>query len=165
MCLKKYPGNRNSTSFALDVLFWLPGYLSRYPGNLQFSHRFCLQFNFISVITECIANSGYANVYSKSYYQFSKTNKLIMKCHTPHLATKMKIHYNNPPAVLLGVFRESEVIMCIILERVVQFLYEILQWWSGWWYTSGGQQETRLLQPRSTVLIQGALVIVQQEVS
>ena len=49
------------------------------------------------------------------------------------------------------------------LERVVQFLYEILQWWSGWWYTSGGQQETHLLQPHSTVLIQGALVIVQQE--
>ena len=28
-----------------------------------------------------------------------------------------------------------------VLERVVQFLYEIVQWWSGWWYTSGGQQE------------------------
>ena len=49
--------------------------------------------------------------------------------------------------------------MCVL----VQFLYKILQWWSGWWYTSGGQQETRLLQPHSTVLIQGALVIVQKE--
>ena len=49
--------------------------------------------------------------------------------------------------------------MCVL----VQFLYKILQWWSGWWYTSGGQQETRLLQPHSTVLIQGALDIVQQE--
>ena len=53
--------------------------------------------------------------------------------------------------------------MCIILERVVQFLYEILQWWSGWSYTSGGQQETRLLQPQYKVLIQGALVLVVQE--
>ena len=50
-----------------------------------------------------------------------------------------------------------------VLERMVQFLYEILQWWSGWWYTSGGEQETRFLQPHSIVLIQGALVIVQQE--
>ena len=64
--------------------------------------------------------------------------------------------------MVVGVFRESEIIMSV-LERVVQFLYEILQWWSGWWYTSGGQQETRLLQPHSTVLIQGILVIVQQE--
>ena len=65
--------------------------------------------------------------------------------------------------MVVGVFRESEVIMCIILERVAQFLYEILQWWSGWWHTSEGQQETRLLQPHSTVLIQGALVMVQRE--
>ena len=36
--------------------------------------------------------------------------------------------------------RQSEVMM-YVLERVVQFLYEILQWWSGWWYTRGGQQE------------------------
>ena len=35
----------------------------------------------------------------------------------------------------------------------VQFLYEISQWWRVW-FTSGGQQETRLLQPHSTVLIQ-----------
>ena len=63
----------------------------------------------------------------------------------------MKICYNNPPAVVVGVFRESEVIMSV-LERVVQFLYEILQRWSGWWYASGGQQETRLLQLHSTVL-------------
>ena len=85
-----------------------------------------------------------------------------MKCHTPHRATKIKICYNNPPAVVVGVFRESEVIMSV-LERVVQFLYEILQRWSDWWYASGGQQETHLLQPHSTVLIQGALVIVQQD--
>ena len=51
-----------------------------------------------------------------------------------------------------------------VLERVVQFLYEILQWWSGWWHTSGGQQETRLLQPHGAVLIQGTfLIVVQQE--
>ena len=61
-----------------------------------------------------------------------------------------------------STLRQSDVIMSV-LERVVQFLYEIWQWWSGWWYTSGGQQETRLLQPHSTVLIQGALVIGQQE--
>ena len=36
--------------------------------------------------------------------------------------------------------------MCI-LDRVVQFLYALLQWWSGRWYTSRGQQETHLLQP------------------
>ena len=35
--------------------------------------------------------------------------------------------------------RQSEVMMCV-LERVMEFLYEILQWWSGWW-SSGGQQE------------------------
>ena len=52
--------------------------------------------------------------------------------------------------------------MCVS-ERVVQFVYEILvQWWSGM-YTSGGQQETCLLQCHSTVLIQGELAIVQQE--
>ena len=50
--------------------------------------------------------------------------------------------------------------MCV-LERVVQFWYEILQRWSGW--TSGGQQETRLLQPHYKVLIQGELVFVVQE--
>ena len=50
-----------------------------------------------------------------------------------------------------------------VLERVIQFLYEILQWWSGWWYTSGGQQETCHLQHHSAVLIQGECVIVQQE--
>ena len=38
--------------------------------------------------------------------------------------------------------------MCV-LERVVQFLYEILQWYSGWWCTSGGQQEIPLLQPHN----------------
>ena len=36
--------------------------------------------------------------------------------------------------------RECKVIMCV-LERVVEFLYVILQWWSGWWYTREGQQE------------------------
>ena len=51
--------------------------------------------------------------------------------------------------------------MCVS-ERVVQFVYKIVQWWSGM-YTSGGQQETCLLQCHSTVLIQGELAIVQQE--